>query len=372
MGNQPTQLFMPGTGQLPPYFAGRDAEQRILLKHLATLRSRGTIPGDVVLTGPRGNGKTALLRWFERRIEDTSVVDAIWLAPDGVRCLDDLPAVLLPSRRVHFSKATVSVPGMGSVSAEGIGNRVASLAERLAKRCRRRAQVLFVDEAHTLDEHVGRALLNISQRVRASAPFLLVLAGTPILEDRLHDMGASFWDRSERLGIGRLGPAATFDALVKPIEEHGGTAMPDILEPVVEESQCYPYFVQIWGEALWDEIRGTEPKVVDARAVASARARFENEKEKYYSSRYIEFEKSGLLRVAIDVADAFRTETLTSGELRVAIEGALANIGQQDADTAADRLRELGYIWRPPGKVDWEPGIPSLMGYVRDPRSSSG
>ncbi|MDE0440726.1 MAG: hypothetical protein OXL38_01270 [Gammaproteobacteria bacterium] len=38
MDDPPRQLFMPGTGQLPPYFAGREDEQRTLLDCLDVLR----------------------------------------------------------------------------------------------------------------------------------------------------------------------------------------------------------------------------------------------------------------------------------------------------------------------------------------------
>ena len=61
--------------------------------------------------------------------------------------------------------------------------------------------MVLLDEAHTLDLDVGSALFNASQRVRAEAPFLLVLAGTPGLPAHLNAMGVSFWDR---LGVSLL------------------------------------------------------------------------------------------------------------------------------------------------------------------------
>ena len=36
-----------------------------------------------------------------------------------------------------------------------------------------------------------------------------------------------------------------------------------------------------------------------------------------------------------------------------------------DPGAVALGLRESGYIWRRPGQVDWEPGIPSLMSFIR-------
>ena len=41
--------------------------------------------------------------------------------------------------------------------------------------------MLLLDEAHTVGEEIGSALLNASQQVGRELPFLLVLAGTPEL-----------------------------------------------------------------------------------------------------------------------------------------------------------------------------------------------
>ena len=59
--------------------------------------------------------------------------------------------------------------------------------------------------------------------MRANAPFLLVLAGTPGLPAHLSTMNASFWSRlgKGRLGIGLLSDAAARAALVEPLAAHG-------------------------------------------------------------------------------------------------------------------------------------------------------
>ena len=374
MDDAPRQLFMPGTGQLPPYLAGREDEQRTLLDCLDVLRNGETVPSDLVLTGPRGNGKTALLRWFDRQLAATPTVDAISLTPDDITHPDDLARVLFPSILDRIGKTEMKLPQVGSISVE-VG-RVGALTRRLISRCRRRPRVVLLDEAHNLDLAVGRTLLNVSQRVRAEAPFLLILAGTPNLVDRLGLMGASFWDRSKRLDIGRLDAQASFDALAKPLEEHGGVVTPGVLDAVVAESQRYPYFIQVWGDALWAELRERASTTVDADIVAAAEPRFRERRDEYYANRYRELRREGCLPVAAAVGRAFanrtRTDedrTLTDEELDRAV-GTVVPSGDGDAKEAAStRLRELGYIWQPSGRIDWEPGIPSLMRYVLNPRT---
>ena len=161
--------FLPGDGQSPPHLAGREAEQTILREFLGWLQERGDIPSDVTLLGPRGNGKTVLLRWLEREALATNKVDVAWLTPDELPDLDKLANALVPPGRFA---SLLSRMGWKPGGHPGI------LSDLLEARCARKPLLVLLDEAHTLDKDLGRALLNASQEVRAKAPFLLVQAGT--------------------------------------------------------------------------------------------------------------------------------------------------------------------------------------------------
>lgn len=78
MRGEETRLFAPGTGAYPPVLAGREREQAVLSQCLSDLTAGGSPPHDVVLIGPRGNGKTALLGWFENACNDASVHVCAW------------------------------------------------------------------------------------------------------------------------------------------------------------------------------------------------------------------------------------------------------------------------------------------------------
>ena len=98
---QPTiNPFSPGRGQLPPLLAGRAAEQEALLGLLAYLKAGRGSPRDAILSGPRGNGKTVLMRWFQGEVEASADrLDAVWLTPTDLHSLDDLANVLVPPGR---------------------------------------------------------------------------------------------------------------------------------------------------------------------------------------------------------------------------------------------------------------------------------
>ncbi len=198
--------FNPGSGGDPPLLAGRKGAIRSIEDGLRPL-NRGNAPGrDIVLTGPRGNGKTVLLREFEQR-----------------------------------------------------------------------AQALGIDVI----------VLNLT-KIRDEA----TLAQRLLMDD-------------------------------------------DALSRAVEDSQCHPYFIQLWGKALCESLVDAGAAHVDDAVVDAAKPSVEQSRKRCCAGRYEEMQNQSLLP-----ADS--------------------------ANKQINQLAKLGYIWRIPGSVKWEPGIPSLMTYVRN------
>ena len=364
--------FVPGDGQLPPHLAGRDAEQKALRGLLAYLRAGRGAPGVAVLTGPRGNGKTALMRWFQNEVEaGKPAIDVVWMTPGSIRDLDALATELAPPGRFKgMSPDTLSVSiGLGRAGWK-LGGGLRSLARLLAARCRAQPLVLLLDEAHTLDQAVGQPLLNVSQEVRSEAPFLLALAGTPGLAAKLNSLSTTFWDRGELIGVGRLAPAAAAEALTKPMaaQDPPISFTEAALGRVVESSQHYPYFLQLWGAALWNEARDTGAEVVDSALMDRVQPAVERRKTAYCQNRYGEINRKPLLPAARAVAEAFAGKsTLTENEFtRVIADSQPANTDPERLDALDADLRALGYVWIPPGSTVLEAGIPSLMDFVRE------
>ena len=357
--------FVPGWGRTPPYLAGRSAEQQKLLDLFAYLRHGEGAPRGAILSGPRGNGKTALLRWFHRELDSPDgPCDVVWLTPSEIADLDQLANSLVPP-----SRFTALRPDTLSFSV-GIGRLGRSLTLLLGARCRRRPLVLLLDEAHTLSLEVGQALLNAAQTVSAEAPFLLVMAGTPGLQMHLNDMSATFWSRGEKMGIGRLDPEAAAQALTRPMAAAAPaiTFDDDALAHAVDESQHYPYFLQLWGAALWSAAQAAGSARINAVLTAQAANEFAVERSAYYEDRREELERRELLSLAASVARAFSTQTtLRSHELNAAIAESAGVDEVGEILQRRDQLATVGFVWKPPTAEDaWQPGIPSLMSYVSD------
>ena len=371
--------FLPGTGRLPPYLAGREAEQSLFRQCFETLRQGKSTAGEVILYGPRGNGKTALLRWVESEVEAGDGLDACWLIGSQV----PEPASL--ARRLELGSFFRRMqPESVSAGGFGVSFRDESdpllLADALEKRARARPLLLLVDEAHTLEPSVARWLLNAAQAAGSRAPFLLALAGTPDLRARLSEAGASFWNRSVKLPIGLLDESAAAAAVSRPLEAEGIALEPEARERIVRESHGYPFFTQLWGRAVWGAI-GRAPEIVrtvTAAVVDEAAAEFEAEKDDYYLDRFRELHRQGLLSAAREVAASFRAETrIGLAALEEVVARGLPGDGANDGPSpteAAESLEHLGFVWQTKGAPFWEPGIPSLMDYILEyaPAPSGG
>lgn len=330
----------------------------------------------MVLCGPRGNGKTVLLRWFQAEVEGLGGgIEVLWRTPSDLPTVDALATSLVPPGRFKSllpDSLSLSI-GVGRVGWE-LGDNPGTLAELLTLRCRQRPLIVLLDEAHTLDPEVGQALLNASQSAAAQAPFLLVLAGTPGLAPQLNAMSATFWDRAEQVGIGLLDQAAAAEALTRPFEAEVPpvTFEAAALARAIEASQCYPYFLQLIGAALWDVVTPNGLGAIDSEVVSQAAAAFGERRATYCHHRYDELERARLLDVASAIARACRgRHQMTQAEVDGVIAAARPKSGATENGDEAFRIRDhlaaVGYIWTAPGEGHvWRPGIPSLMGYIEE------
>lgn len=293
--------FRPGAGSPPPYLAGREDEQALFLDLLTDLGNGIPPPADVVLHGPRGNGKTSLLAWLEEEAASRSRLDVVLLAPSQCRTEEALAGRLLSA---SWWKRLSPAESSGKDLTWRPGDGPAPAADEvLTARASRRPLLLVLDEAHTLASAVGDSLLNASQMVRRRQPFLLVLAGTPGLRRHLGRMGASFWSRSQAVPIGRLDSDDSAAAIERPLQEEGVGLDREARDRIVGESHGYPYFLQLWGQVVWQRLRNVvgPARRVTETIVDAARPDFDSQKDFYFqdapsSSESIGFRRRGPLR----------------------------------------------------------------------------
>ena len=357
------RLFKPGPGAVPPYLAGRKREQEFFRDRVRALIKRIPIGQNMIVYGPRGNGKTALLRYLQKETlkKEGSKLDILWTTPISLEHPEVFADLVIGNNSSLRNKISSAISRFGRTP--GIGNL-------LRERCQRNPLILIIDEAHCLDPKMAGVLLNESQTIRGERhPFLLVLAGTPNLPGTLRKSEAGFWERSKICRLGRLSPEEARQAISIPLEKAGVSFAPVVAEQIVERTDSYPFFIQVWGNYIAERLDQTGARVMSMETVKEVEAEATTECRAMFQDRRNEIRDMGLLAVAESVADAFIQSgepNLHGGVLKEAIERGMAGdepITNERVIRALFQLSDLGYIWQVEG-ADYEPGIPSLMSYV--------
>ena len=256
-----------------------------------------------------------------------------------------------------------------------LDRRWADLEKTLMAACSQRPIVLLVDEAHAInkiDTGLYQEFLNVAQEVAGKAPFLLALVGTPDLPAALSAVGSTFIERAQSVGIGLLECSEAEAAIREPLAKDAIQIDAEALAFAVEDGQRYPYFLQLWGKALWNTAMTVGKERLTMDDLESTRQTPQADKLGFYARRYDELIKNHRIKAAaLAVANAFKdADSCHPERLLGAIEEALAPLLQagEALDEAASQqfkaLQHLGFAWRNPRETVLRPGIPSLMDFA--------
>ena len=377
----PTNLFRPGDGGRPPHLAGRGRELQAVEPMAADLRANRPPSANVILYGPRGNGKTVLLNVIGDRLQRAGAAVVQTTAHGGAASTEALEKTLAPSggwrgavrrvaERIGAAPSRLSLFGVRLDLDRSPGP---SVEQMLAARCAEGPLALLVDEAHALDPAIGGGLLDASQSSRRQgAPFLLALAGTPGIQHTLQELRTSHWERSRRVPVGRLGPGEDREALMTPLEQLGISADEDSLAQLLNAANRYPYFLQEVGHATVAALNRNGARRVDGAVADRALAAFGPIKNAFYDSRVDELEDAGLLAPAVAAARAFgEADWLPRTRLADALAATRTPEGRApDAGRTRRELVARGVVW--PKDGGYEPGIPSLLAHLTMIGASDG
>lgn len=290
--------YTPGAGVRPPYLASRDGDLEAFRIAIQRLHN-GDHARSFVLSGLRGVGKTVLLTEF-----DTITQSEGWVSSGVIECNedDDVGRVLALlahralrrlSRRRRATDAVKRALGVLkafqwsvdqggawrlNIDVEAVsgvadsGHREDDIVELLVEVGAAALEqgsgvVLLLDEMQFLGADDLRLLATVFHGLQQrTAPILLAAAGLP----QLPLMLVNARPYTERLfhyrDVGGVGDAAARAALAVPAQRRGAEYTPQALDFVVSESGGYPYFIQQWGETVWNEAEGPNITLDDARA----------------------------------------------------------------------------------------------------------
>jgi len=279
-----TNPYAPGAGAPPPELAGRDELRETIRIALARIR-RGRSAKSVLMVGLRGVGKTVLLDRMRLDAESSGIHTIRIEAPED----RSLPALLAPELRLalhrlsrnekardlakralrglagfakslKFKYEDIEVgidldPEPGLADNGELEHDLTALLEVVGTAAQKAdtALAIFVDELQYVEEDQLAALITALHRLsQLGLPVVLVGAGLPQLRGRM-GRAKSYAERLfEFPFIGRLDPEAARLAIRKPAEQEGVEIEEAALTLVIEETECYPYFLQEWGKHMWE------------------------------------------------------------------------------------------------------------------------
>jgi hypothetical protein len=299
--NWPPGPYRPGNGIDPPYLGDRAEQIEAVRAFLRDPRH----PRNVLITGLRGVGKTVLLNHIQGEAEGAGwlVVDREFsetdVEPDAFAnaLLTDVNRALrrlslsarLKERASHLLQAAIDSVGALTVSygefkvsvdtkrsktpQRRLDDDLREALMRISELCQKseyKGLVLRYDEFHVVRERRGAptlsALLSATSAVQQhSLPLMLMLCGLPPVVDNL----ARSKSYSERmfatLELGNLRPPEDRAAFVDPAVRLGRRYADEVVDAVMVDSGGYPFFIQVYGDALWSGSHGETIAMTDFR-----------------------------------------------------------------------------------------------------------
>ncbi len=316
----PPSPYRPGNGIDPPYLGDRAEQIEAVRSFLRDPRH----PRNVLITGLRGVGKTVLLNHVQGEAEaagwlvvdrEFSEADAEPLAfanavlTDVNRALRRLSlSARLKDRASQLLQAASDTVGALTVSygefkvsmdtrrrrsepQRRLDDDLKEALTRICELCQKseyKGLVLRYDEFHVVRERPGAptlsALLSATSAVQQhSLPLMLMLCGLPPVVDNL-SRSKSY---SERMfatqELGNLRPPEDRAALVDPAVRLGRRYADEVIDAVMEDSGGYPFFIQVYGDALWSshgetiamtDLRRQRPRILATLDAGFFRARY--------------------------------------------------------------------------------------------------
>ena len=372
-------------GSLPIHLAGRGHELQVIRDRLARVDALGRSGGPLLaFHGPRGFGKTSLLRTAQREAIASGYLTVWVTGRDDAALAGDLAGALAEEVRdssllaqasallasLDKIQVEIGVPG-AKLSTERTPHRLGDVIEsslkqaaRLARQRDRGGLVVFVDEFQDAPKADRRSLLIALQHFDGAPkghPVAVVAAGLPSLPSAVTD-AATFGERSDFHELRLLNDVATVEALRLPAEQLGVRWTQPALEHAIELSQGYPHEVQLLGEAAWNAARPNQGDSITLGHVRQGREIAEQRMDQLFSARVAK---------ATDEQRRFLTTMAALGDGPVT-RGSIASALDVTSDALSrprQQLIDRGLI-EPAGHGRLQFTVPGFASYLRTSKTT--
>ncbi len=282
--------YTPGAGHNPPVLAGRDGLLRDWHLVLNDIVSGGRVRAqDIILSGPRGVGKTVTVSAFADLAKEQGFEVVNLQAVSGhaglVEALLQRARTRIAEEAGPWQRARKAFERIGGInlSVAGIGAGISAhqpdAAPGLDAGTLADALATLAAEVRE-DAHSGGLLVTVDELQVASRPDLALLAATlhrlnvdhpsatllfagtglPFTPDALRKAGVTHPDRLfvlEPIPL-TLEPDDARYAIVEPARQAGVAWTPGAAAAVVEASNGYPAHLQLFAHAIWTSAQGPD------------------------------------------------------------------------------------------------------------------
>lgn len=271
--------FAPGAGRQPKELVGREQELEIMDRIIARTKA-GYSDRGLVYSGLRGVGKTVLLLRMKDMAAGQGLITVRMEATgnethDYELLFDGISKAILRERRGTLrQKMLDSLKHVNEVSLElgviktsiGLGNedkgissdslRLEMMVEELCLELKKEGSglFLFIDEFQVMSSDLMGTIIGLQHSMgQEDLPFYVIAAGLPNLPGVL-TKSRSYAERLfQYKRIGRLPEDETRECFEKTIGKINVRFDDDALNRLIELSKGYPYFIQAYGSAAFDE-----------------------------------------------------------------------------------------------------------------------
>ncbi|WP_262407026.1 ATP-binding protein [Tsukamurella columbiensis] len=381
-------------GAIARQVPGRDQELADYQERLSFMAAtQSLVPRIRIDRGPRGLGKTSMLRAAETMAEQQFNALSVWvvagegsllsaIARSAERAVADVTGDRSSERGRLSERLTVkfglSVPGVGSAEAtvaprarepEGEGpvdtwdlqDLLTEVRDKVRKQ-RPGGVVVFIDEIQQGDPESLRTLSYTWQNLQARRPDLPVAlfgAGLPT-STAVINRAVTNAERFDYRTLGGLSDDAAAIALAAPAQQRGVQWTPEALRRAVAQAEGYPYTVQLIGEHTWAAAGRPDPgTIITAEHVERGQALVDRSMQQIYEARLDRATTPAQQEFVMSMAQ------LGDGPVPRAAIAQRLGVSSTGLSTTRDELLEAGVVTEA-GRGMLTFGLPGFAEFIRD------
>jgi nucleoside-triphosphatase THEP1 len=343
--------FNPSFGQRPEVFLGRDD----LIREFTNSLSQKNSPWrNIILTGIRGSGKTAIIADIvELYKNDKSVVTVSVTSMNGM--LDEILSIVYDSSLRKGKKALKAITSVGILGNEinfdssvaepdftaNFRYQLTGLLNELAKKDT--TVVFLIDEVQNVTDELRKFVTTYQHILSENYKVALVMTGLPdAIDDVLNDKVLTFLRRANQIKLENI-EVALVSFYYKKIFADGNKKIDDALvHKAASLTEGFAYLVQLFGYNLWKYSDGEiTPEIFELATVQSKASLFQNvhrliyrglsEKDRAYlmamtPDAHISEAKNIRERMGVNTntASTYRSRLLAAGLIRNAGRGSVS------------------------------------------------